>query len=191
MNFLSKLGVSLAVAAGVLGLSRCKQGGWRNPPGPKRFAVPGAGGVELPERFVADNGATRLAPMEVLLAYGNRKWNVGGHQRIREALAIGSKARFSDREEFRKQAAHYLGDADWRSPAMGDLAWQRLEFDGRPYLVAALPHDKAGRLVILPEEGHASLYAVAFAEASFRDRAMAALATTLESHPATLSPESP
>jgi len=195
MKFLSKIGVALAIAAGALGLSRCEQSAGRNPPGSKRFPVPGAGVVELPERFVADSGATRLVPMEVLMVYGNRKWSVGGHQRIGEALAVGSKARFSDLEEFRKQAAHYLGDADWRTLAMGDLAWQRLDFDGRPYLVAALPQDqsdrKAGPFVILPEEEHSSLFVVAFAKAPFRDRAIAAIAMALESHSATLSPDSP
>jgi len=181
--------------ASALGLSHWVQGAGSKPPVSRSFAVPGAGGVELPGRFVGDSGATRLVPMEVLMVYGHRNWNIGGHQRIGEALAVGSKARFSDREEFRKQAAHYLGDADWRGPAMGELTWQRIDSDGRPYLVAPLPEEqadrKARRLVILPEKEHASVYAVAFAEAPFRDRAVAALAMALETHDADRRPDSP
>ncbi|MEO1077588.1 MAG: hypothetical protein AAFX41_16735 [Bacteroidota bacterium] len=111
-----------AVVLGVVLVATARAG--RRQSASRPMAVPGSGWVVLPGRFVPDRGATRLMPLDLLLAYWARRWSVGGYQRIGEAVAVGRQDRFDGWVAFQRHAAHYLQDADWRGPARESLAWQ-------------------------------------------------------------------
>ena len=176
--------LAAAALAGLFGLAQSARGAERNAHARQAFELPGGGWVNLPGRFVRDNNATRLAPIDdMLLVYGKRHWNIGGNQKISEALAVAHVMQFDSRRAFRRQAAHYLGDAQWRGPAREELNWQvarqpGLELEMR---VAVLPTDSE-RMVLLAERDGVPLRAVAFVKSRYRDRAVEALALALDSY---------
>ncbi len=175
------IGIATVTVAATIGLIYAANGGGRNVTENKSFQVPGAGWVTLPDRFVQDNGARHLVPLEVLLSYGKRSWNIGGNQKIVEALAVGSKSKFESGDEFRKQAAHYLGDADWRGPAMDELEWQLTENNGIFMQEATLASD-TNKLVLLAENATKPVWVAAFVQAKRRDQAIEVMRMALSSY---------
>ncbi len=181
MTYITWIGVALVTTIGIFGLVHVASGAGRNQPAQRTHKVPDAGWVTMPGRFIADNGATRLVPMEVLMTYGKRSWNIGGYQQIAEAIAVGSKEKFADRQEFRMLAAHYLQDANWRGPAREQLDWQRVENKGLLMHIAEL-QKSPGRRVILAEREGVPVYAAAFVQGKYLDRAIEALSMTFTNY---------
>ncbi len=141
MTYLTWIGLTVVVALGVFGVVHVAGAAGRNHPPSRVYQVPDAGWVLMPGRFVSDSGATRLVSMDVLMTYGKRRWNIGGYEVISEAIAVGSKSKFADREEFRMQAAHYLNDAEWRASS----------WTGRRQKTLGLPCTSLTSITILTE----------------------------------------
>lgn len=163
--------------AGALGLR-----GMGTPPPSRTLTVPGGGTISLPGRFVVDDPeASPFHADDLILAHGKRRWSIGGHETIREAVGVGHRSVHPDREAFYLRAAHFLGDAEWREPAREVRSWERIDHPGLNLLTAALPHDPS-RVVIQAWRDDGPVWTVAFVRSQPRDETIGLLVSVLDSY---------
>jgi hypothetical protein len=147
----------------------------------KTFQIPHGGEIVLPGRFVMDPPAPKnevrsaFVPNDFLLLYGKRRWNIGGYQKISEAMAIGHQAVFPDWNEFRKRAAHFLQDADWRHEAMKEeLVWRKVKSGDLDLQVASII-DIPGYEVLVAYHDIVPLWVVGFVNEKTKDKSLEAI----------------
>jgi len=181
------LALLAATAVGIFGWVFNSRAMEKNAAEDKVFPVPGGGQVVLPKRYVVDKAAegnpvqAAFLPDDLLLAYGKRRWNMGGNEIVSEALAVGHKTNFANWEEFRKEAASFLQDADWRGPAMEPLDWSEVEVDGIELREAGL-EEVPGRRVIVGWKLDGRIWAAAFVKDSARQHGLDSMRQALETH---------
>jgi len=156
-----------------------------SPKEPVRHAIPEAGTIELPGRFHTKTSKPEIMhATELLMAFGKKRYNIGGYVIVGEAMAFGSKARFSSWDVFRIEAAHYLQDADWRGPAREDLEWTS-QVNGDLTFHTATLKPYPSKTVVAAEASSLPIWAVAFVDtASSKVDPIQALTDALDSYEA-------
>jgi len=129
---------------------------------PVRHQIPDAGTIELPGRFITRTSKPEIMhATELLMAFGKRRYNIGGNVIVGEAIAFGSKSRFDSWNVFRIEAAHYLQDADWRGPAREALKWTR-QVEGHTTFHRAALRPYPFKTVVAADPSSLPVWAVAF-----------------------------
>ncbi len=154
----------------------------------RKFQIPQEGGtVFLPKRYVQDQAhgnvvAAAFLPRDFLLAFGKRRSNMGGYPVVSEALAVGLRSREPDWDAFRRKAASYLKDANWKVAAsVESLPWEPISRNGLQLRHAEIPETPDYHVLVFAEKS-SPIHVVAFARRKRLDHAVAAINQALQTY---------